>query len=237
MAPRLWKLPEWQAVWAARGKSGRSRRRPGGRATPPQADRPRRLAEAALSRAGAARVEGPRPRRARFCRLAGLQPQDPLARGPRAMQRLAMDLRMLSRELSHYLEHQVRVGFFGSGVGFSLILGFSVAYACYYLSSIAKVSRGMARAPWHRAAGSFAGSDNSRRSRRCRWQAKGEWPGPSGGPLSPASDGCPPRARDPADLGAGGAARSPLANPAELPLRCSLNIFQGDSRASTLAFT
>nr|XP_028693794.1 phospholipase ABHD3 isoform X2 [Macaca mulatta] len=54
------------------------------------------------------------------------------------MQRLAMDLRMLSRELSLYLEHQVRVGFFGSGVGLSLILGFSVAYACYYLSSIAK---------------------------------------------------------------------------------------------------
>ncbi|PNJ81126.1 ABHD3 isoform 3, partial [Pongo abelii] len=51
---------------------------------------------------------------------------------------LAMDLRMLSRELSLYLEHQVRVGFFGSGVGLSLILGFSVAYACYYLSSIAK---------------------------------------------------------------------------------------------------
>lgn len=64
------------------------------------------------------------------------------------MQRLAMDLRMLSRELSLYLEHQVRVGFFGSGVGLSLILGFSVAYACYYLSSIAKVSRG-----WRRAAG------------------------------------------------------------------------------------
>ncbi|XP_077916647.1 phospholipase ABHD3 isoform X1 [Halichoerus grypus] len=54
------------------------------------------------------------------------------------MQGLAMDLRMLSRELSLYLEHQVRVGFFGSGVGLSLILGFSVAYACYYLSSIAK---------------------------------------------------------------------------------------------------
>ncbi|XP_030883741.1 phospholipase ABHD3 [Leptonychotes weddellii] len=54
------------------------------------------------------------------------------------MQRLAMHLRMLSRELSLYLEHQVRVGFFGSGVGLSLILGFSVAYACYYLSSIAK---------------------------------------------------------------------------------------------------
>lgn len=63
------------------------------------------------------------------------------------MQRLAMDLRMLSRELSLYLEHQIRVGFFGSGVGLSLILGFSVAYACYYLSSIAKVSRGAARAP------------------------------------------------------------------------------------------
>lgn len=61
-------------------------------------------------------------------------------RAPGAMQRLAMDLRMLSRELSLYLEHQVRVGFFGSGVGLSLILGFSVAYACYYLSSIAKVS-------------------------------------------------------------------------------------------------
>lgn len=58
------------------------------------------------------------------------------------MQRLAMDLRVLSRELSLYLEHQVQVGFFGSGVGLSLILGFSVAYACYYLSSIAKVSRG-----------------------------------------------------------------------------------------------
>uniref|UniRef100_A0A8C5K8M1 Abhydrolase domain containing 3 n=1 Tax=Jaculus jaculus TaxID=51337 RepID=A0A8C5K8M1_JACJA len=49
-----------------------------------------------------------------------------------------MDLRLLSRDLSLYLEHQVRVGFFGSGVGLSLILGFSVAYACYYLSSIAK---------------------------------------------------------------------------------------------------
>nr|XP_055179575.1 phospholipase ABHD3 [Nyctereutes procyonoides] len=61
----------------------------------------------------------------------------PLAPSP-ATQRPAMDLRMLSRELSLYLEHHVRVGFFGSGVGLSLILGFSVAYACYYLSSIAK---------------------------------------------------------------------------------------------------
>ena len=74
------------------------------------------------------------------------------------MQRLAMDLRMLSRELSLYLEHQVRVGFFGSGVGLSLILGFSVAYACYYLSSIAKVSRGVARVQRRWATGSFAGS-------------------------------------------------------------------------------
>lgn len=66
-------------------------------------------------------------------------------RRPRAMQSLAMDLRVLSRELALYLEHQVRVGFFGSGMGLSLILGFSVAYACYYLSSIAKVSRGRGR--------------------------------------------------------------------------------------------
>ncbi|XP_040403767.1 phospholipase ABHD3 isoform X1 [Cygnus olor] len=36
------------------------------------------------------------------------------------------------------LESQVRVGLFGSGVGLSLVLGFGVAYACYYLSSIAK---------------------------------------------------------------------------------------------------
>lgn len=72
------------------------------------------------------------------------------------MQHLAMDLRMLSRDLSHYLEHQVRVGFFGSGVGLSLILGFSIAYACYYLSSIAKVSRRLAWAPGLRAAGGFS---------------------------------------------------------------------------------
>ncbi|NXD64413.1 ABHD3 Phospholipase, partial [Eolophus roseicapillus] len=50
----------------------------------------------------------------------------------------AMDWQVLTRELSLYLESQVRVGFFGSGVGLSLVLGFGVAYACYYLSSIAK---------------------------------------------------------------------------------------------------
>lgn len=51
-----------------------------------------------------------------------------------------MDWQVLTRELSLYLESQVRVGLFGSGVGLSLVLGFGVAYACYYLSSIAKVS-------------------------------------------------------------------------------------------------
>jgi abhydrolase domain-containing protein 1/3 len=75
------------------------------------------------------------------------------------MQRLAMDLRVLSRELALYLEHQVRVGFFGSGVGLSLILGFSVAYACYYLSSIAKVS-------WGRGQWSVAGPGDPRLRRR-----------------------------------------------------------------------
>ncbi|XP_064291066.1 phospholipase ABHD3 [Passer domesticus] len=50
----------------------------------------------------------------------------------------AMDWQVLTRELSLYLETQVRVGFFGSGVGLSLVLGFGVAYACYYLNSIAK---------------------------------------------------------------------------------------------------
>ncbi|XP_032536262.1 phospholipase ABHD3 [Chiroxiphia lanceolata] len=46
--------------------------------------------------------------------------------------------KVLTRELSLYLESQVRVGLFGSGVGLSLVLGFGVAYACYYLNSIAK---------------------------------------------------------------------------------------------------
>lgn len=102
-----------------------------------------------LCRAGDTRLQGRRRRRAHLRPLAGwlASAAGPARRAPRAMQRLAMDLRVLSRELSLYLEHQVRVGFFGSGVGISLILGFSVAYACYYLSSIAKVSRGVARAP------------------------------------------------------------------------------------------
>ncbi|XP_064410455.1 phospholipase ABHD3 isoform X2 [Latimeria chalumnae] len=54
------------------------------------------------------------------------------------MKALELDLNGLTRELSLYLENQVKVGFFGSGVGLFLFLGFSAAYACYYLSSVAK---------------------------------------------------------------------------------------------------
>ncbi|KAG8571094.1 hypothetical protein GDO81_011522 [Engystomops pustulosus] len=49
-----------------------------------------------------------------------------------------ISLQGLTRELSLYLESQVRVGLLGSGVGLSLVLGFGAAYACYYLSVIAK---------------------------------------------------------------------------------------------------
>ncbi|CAH2284925.1 phospholipase ABHD3 [Pelobates cultripes] len=49
-----------------------------------------------------------------------------------------ISLQGLTRDLSLYLENQVRVGLFGSGVGLSLVLGFGAAYACYYLSVIAK---------------------------------------------------------------------------------------------------
>lgn len=129
--------------------------------------RPSRLAEAVLRAAGDA---GSRVRRGAVPlapRPAGWPPAAGQARGAApAARRLAMDLRMLSRELSLYLEHQVRVGFFGSGVCLSLILGFSVAYACYYLSSIAKVSQGAARARARRATGGFSGSDGIGRSRR-----------------------------------------------------------------------
>ncbi|XP_075388844.1 phospholipase ABHD3 [Tenrec ecaudatus] len=104
------------------------------------ASRQCRLAAAALRPAGDAlwRVRGDGGSRAR-ARSPAAPSRRRTGRAPsRAGQQLAMDLRMLSRELSLYLEHQVRVGFFGSGVGLSVILGFSVAYACYYLSSIAK---------------------------------------------------------------------------------------------------
>ncbi|XP_029446970.1 phospholipase ABHD3 isoform X2 [Rhinatrema bivittatum] len=51
---------------------------------------------------------------------------------------MMINLQVLTRELSVYLENQVRVGLFGSGVGLSLVLGVSAAYAWYYLSCIAK---------------------------------------------------------------------------------------------------
>lgn len=52
---------------------------------------------------------------------------------------LDLNFNILTRDLSHYLENQVKVGLFGSGVGLSLVLGFSAAYTCYYLISVAKV--------------------------------------------------------------------------------------------------
>ncbi|KAG7278403.1 LOW QUALITY PROTEIN: hypothetical protein CRUP_038566 [Coryphaenoides rupestris] len=51
---------------------------------------------------------------------------------------LDINLNVLTRDLSLYLENQVKVGLFGSGVGLSLVLGFSAAYTCYYLVSVAK---------------------------------------------------------------------------------------------------
>lgn len=148
---------------------------------------------------------------------------------------------MLSRELSLYLEHQVRVGFLGSGVGLSLILGFSVAYACYYLGSIAKVSRGEARAPGRRAKGGFRRIGRSPRLVAGWSELAGDVLGASvlllGVALPPASDGRPWGARGragqplsaclwsgpvlgpqpgPSDLGARGAAVSLLSPPAKL---------------------
>uniref|UniRef100_A0A8C8HV94 Phospholipase ABHD3 n=1 Tax=Oncorhynchus tshawytscha TaxID=74940 RepID=A0A8C8HV94_ONCTS len=50
---------------------------------------------------------------------------------------LDFNFNVLTRDLSLYLENQVKVGLFGSGV-LSLVLGFSAAYAYYYLISVAK---------------------------------------------------------------------------------------------------
>lgn len=135
------------------------------------------------------------------------------------MQLLAMDLRMLSRELSLYLEHQVRVGFSGSGVGFSLILGFSVAYACLYLSSIAKVSRGVARAPRRRATGGKAGSPRHGPS----WGRAGCFPCPASAerPWSAREAGQPLSARLWSGPGPPTAART-FDLRAALPCRCYL---------------
>ncbi|XP_067385501.1 phospholipase ABHD3 isoform X2 [Channa argus] len=51
---------------------------------------------------------------------------------------LDLNFNILTKDLSHYLENQVKVGLFGSGVGLSLVLGFSAAYTCYYLISVAR---------------------------------------------------------------------------------------------------
>uniref|UniRef100_W5M1C3 Phospholipase ABHD3 n=2 Tax=Lepisosteus oculatus TaxID=7918 RepID=W5M1C3_LEPOC len=58
--------------------------------------------------------------------------------GGEAMTAPEFSLNVLTRDISLYLENQVKVGLFGSGVGLSLVLGFSAAYAYYYLSSVAK---------------------------------------------------------------------------------------------------
>ncbi|XP_077072391.1 phospholipase ABHD3 [Siphateles boraxobius] len=49
-----------------------------------------------------------------------------------------LNFNLFSSDLSLYLKNQVKVELFGSGVGLSLVLGFSAAYACYYLISVAK---------------------------------------------------------------------------------------------------
>ncbi|XP_078253424.1 phospholipase ABHD3 isoform X5 [Rhinoraja longicauda] len=43
-----------------------------------------------------------------------------------------------TRDLTVYLENQIKINLSSSGVGLSLILGFGAAYVCYYLSSVAK---------------------------------------------------------------------------------------------------
>ncbi|NP_001004569.1 phospholipase ABHD3 [Danio rerio] len=51
---------------------------------------------------------------------------------------LELNFNLFTSDLSLYLKNQVKVGLFGSGVGLSVVLGFSAAYACYYLISVAK---------------------------------------------------------------------------------------------------
>ncbi|XP_055490167.1 phospholipase ABHD3 isoform X1 [Leucoraja erinacea] len=43
-----------------------------------------------------------------------------------------------TRDLTVYLENQIKINLSSSGVGLSLVLGFGAAYVCYYLSSVAK---------------------------------------------------------------------------------------------------
>ncbi|XP_042625676.1 phospholipase ABHD3-like [Cyprinus carpio] len=49
-----------------------------------------------------------------------------------------LNFNLFTSDLSHYFKNQVKVGLFGSGVGLSVVLGFSAAYVCYYLISVAK---------------------------------------------------------------------------------------------------
>uniref|UniRef100_A0A671KSG8 Phospholipase ABHD3 n=1 Tax=Sinocyclocheilus anshuiensis TaxID=1608454 RepID=A0A671KSG8_9TELE len=49
-----------------------------------------------------------------------------------------LNFNVFTSDLSHDFKNQVKVGLFGSGVGLSVVLGFSAAYACYYLISVAK---------------------------------------------------------------------------------------------------
>lgn len=77
-----------------------------------------------------ARAQKRRPR-------AGVAPFPPLLTAPSSLKK--MNLQGVTREFSLYLESQVREGLLASGVGWSLVLCFGAAYACYYLSSIAKV--------------------------------------------------------------------------------------------------
>ncbi|XP_078396749.1 phospholipase ABHD3 isoform X1 [Cetorhinus maximus] len=51
---------------------------------------------------------------------------------------LIWNVNTLTRDLTVYLENQVKINLSGSGVGLSLVLGFGAAYICYYLNSVAK---------------------------------------------------------------------------------------------------
>ncbi|XP_067887818.1 phospholipase ABHD3 isoform X3 [Heterodontus francisci] len=51
---------------------------------------------------------------------------------------LIWNMNTLTRDLTVYLESQVKINLSGSGIGLSLVLGFGAAYICYYLSSVAK---------------------------------------------------------------------------------------------------
>lgn len=129
----------------------------------------------------------------------------------------AMDWQVLTRELSLYLENQVRVGFFGSGVGLSLVLGFGVAYACYYLNSIAKVS-GRAAGRAGSAGGDSPADGDSREGHRD--------PPPVGEGIAPGMAG---------GWGGGqGFAAALASNPSSVPWRCRPGVPAGRNPARAL---